>query len=80
LTSRSLRHRPAAVIDPVNSHFDAKLDPNQDTSVRAALTPLAHIAQSTGRSIVLVHHLKKSSEGTKLMHRALDKRSTGTIP
>jgi RecA-family ATPase len=53
------------------------------------------MSESTGCSIVLVHHLEKSSEGTKLMHRALGsvgymgvvrsqlalgKRSTGTIP
>jgi len=53
------------------------------------------MSESTGCSIVLVHHLKKSSEGTRLMHRALGsvgytgvvrsqlalgKRSTGTIP
>lgn len=58
------------VLDPIMSFLDAKVNPASDHSVRAALAPLADLAQTHGCAIQLIRHLNKSS-GTNALYRGL---------
>jgi hypothetical protein len=59
------------VIDPVQNHLADGLNPNQDRDLRAALTPVQIVAQETGASILIVHHMSKSSASGQLLYRAM---------
>jgi putative DNA primase/helicase len=50
------------VIDPVYAFLRTGLNPDKDTDVRQALTPLAKLAERLGVSIVLIRHLNKAEE------------------
>jgi hypothetical protein len=55
------------VIDPLNNHIPARVDPFKDHEVRRVMRPLADLARETGAAVVIVRHLKKG-EGSAL-HR-----------
>jgi hypothetical protein len=59
------------VIDPVQNHLADGLNPNQDKDLRTALTPVQVVAQETGCSILIVHHMSKSSANGQLLYRAM---------
>lgn len=50
------------VIDPITSFLGEDIKSHVDASVRAALGPLAEVAQETGCCIVLVRHLNKQGQ------------------
>ena len=56
------------IIDPVLSYLDPDTDSHKDQSVRAALMPLAALAQRTRVSIILIRHLNKDSSKSAI-HR-----------
>jgi putative DNA primase/helicase len=56
------------VFDPITAYIDADL--HRDNEVRAALAPLAAIAERTGASILALRHLRKSG-GTSAINRGL---------
>jgi AAA domain-containing protein len=59
------------VVDPVQNHLADGLNPNQDKDLRTALTPVQVVAQETGASILIVHHMSKSSASGQLLYRAM---------
>jgi hypothetical protein len=54
------------VLDPAQAHLAPEINSNVDASLRQATAPLARMAQETGIAVVLVTHLRKSTEGTAL--------------
>lgn len=54
------------VIDPAQAHLAPEINSNVDASLRQATAPLARMAQDTGVAVVLVTHLRKSTEGSSL--------------
>lgn len=52
------------VIDPLMAHLNGSVDSHKDQHIRAALTPLAQLAQRTGVAFVIVRHLNKSQGGS----------------
>jgi hypothetical protein len=54
------------VVDPVQAYLADGINPNNDTSLRQALRPLARMAQETGVAVILITHLRKSTEGSIL--------------
>lgn len=54
------------VIDPVQAHFAPEINPNADASLRQATRPLARMAQELGIAVLLITHLRKSTEGSVL--------------
>lgn len=50
-----------AIMDPVMAFLSARINSNNDASVRQALTPLAEVADRLGTAMVLVRHLNKDS-------------------
>ena len=56
------------VIDPVMSYLPGTLNSWSDQDVRAALDPLAQLAQRTGVAIVAIRHLNKK-EGQSALNR-----------
>jgi hypothetical protein len=65
LLGEKIRETGAAlvVIDPVQAHLDDDINPNVDASLRRATRPLARMAQETGVAVLLITHLRKSTEG-----------------
>lgn len=65
LLAEAVRETGAAfvVVDPVQAHLAPELNPNVDASLRQATRPLARMAQETGAAVVLITHLRKSTEG-----------------
>lgn len=51
-------------IDPVVAYMGGKTDMNKMNEVRTFTGPIQRLAQQTGSAIILVHHSKKSREGT----------------
>jgi hypothetical protein len=66
----AVRHKRVMliVIDPLMAFLGARTDSYRDQSVRAALQPLAHLAEETGAAIMLVRHLTKSSKNRSPIH------------
>ncbi len=58
-----------AVVDPVSGYV-GQVDLHRDNDMRAALTPLAGVAQRTGAAILMVRHLRKSG-GTAAINRGM---------
>ena len=58
------------VIDPLQAFLGANVDMNRANEVRPVFRKLADIAQSTGRTIVMIGHLNKAS-GTQSTYRGL---------
>lgn len=56
------------VIDPLGAHLPATVNSLIDTSVRAALAPLARLAQDHRTAVVVVAHLNKGNHANAL-HR-----------
>jgi hypothetical protein len=54
------------VLDPLTAFLDPEVNPNNDQSVRTALTPLAAMAARTGVSVLGVRHLGKSGSPAAL--------------
>lgn len=54
------------VLDPLTAFLDAEVNPNNDQSVRTALTPLAGMAARTGAAILGIRHLGKSGSAAAL--------------
>ncbi|MEX2673519.1 MAG: AAA family ATPase [Phycisphaeraceae bacterium] len=67
------------IIDPLDSYLNAKVDTNIGNKVRAALWPLKDWAESTGVTIIIVHHFNKSVS-TNAMDRVSGARSFGALP
>ncbi len=51
------------IVDPLMAHLPGITNSWRDQDVRAALTPLAILAEETGIAVVLVRHLNKSGGG-----------------
>ncbi|MEO7178654.1 MAG: bifunctional DNA primase/polymerase [Allosphingosinicella sp.] len=67
LESGIRQHNVALVVlDPLTAFLDAEVNPNNDQSVRTALTPLAAMAARTGAAILGVRHLGKSGSPAAL--------------
>src|SRR5262249_14860654 len=56
------------VFDTLLNYVPPKLSYNNDQEIRAALTPLARVAQNTGAAIILVRHFTKNTSADAL-HR-----------
>lgn len=56
------------VIDPLMAVLTAEINSYRDQDVRRALTPLAHMAETTGAAVVVLRHLSKA-RGLSAMHR-----------
>jgi hypothetical protein len=56
------------VIDPLMAYLDGKVNSWRDQDVRAALTPLARLAQSHGLAVLVLRHLNKSM-GSRAIYR-----------
>ena len=54
------------IIDPLSAFMHG--DPNKDSDVRKALTPLAEMAQRTGVAVVVVRHFNKNVD-TRALYR-----------
>ena len=52
------------IIDPLSAFMHG--DPNKDSDVRKALTPLAEMAQRTGVAVVVVRHFNKNADAKAL--------------
>src|SRR5205814_9046288 len=50
------------VIDPISAYIGG-VDLHRDNEVRAALAPLAVLAERTGCAVLILRHLRKSSGG-----------------
>jgi hypothetical protein len=61
------------VLDPVVAHLASDVDSHRDHSTRAALAPLARIADELGCAIVGAHHLNKGGSSDALI------RASGSI-
>ena len=55
-----------AVLDPLMAYMGSHLKANSDQDVRQALSPLAHVAEETGCTILVVRHLRKSESSTAI--------------
>jgi RecA/RadA recombinase len=51
------------VVDPVQAHLAAEINPNADASLRQATRPLGRMAQELGIAVVMITHLRKSNDG-----------------
>jgi AAA domain-containing protein/bifunctional DNA primase/polymerase-like protein len=56
------------VIDPLMAYLDARVNSWRDQDVRAALVPLAALAERTGAAVVILRHLTKGF-GTNAIYR-----------
>jgi hypothetical protein len=56
------------IIDPLFNHIDGNVDTNSDHKVRAALSPLAALAQRLNIAVVVVRHFHKGTIG-RAIHR-----------
>jgi AAA domain len=54
------------VIDPLNAFLSGAIDPWKDHGIRAALAPLARLAEAHGIAVVIVVHLNKQQGGNPL--------------
>jgi hypothetical protein len=54
------------VIDPLTAYLDLRVNSWNDQHVRAALAPLARLAEETGASILILRHLNKGAGGSAL--------------
>jgi hypothetical protein len=65
LLADKIRETGAAlvVIDPVQAHLAAEINPNADASLRQATRPLARMARELGIAVILITHLRKSNDG-----------------
>ena len=54
------------VIDPLTAYLDLRVNSWNDQHVRAALAPLARLAEETGVAILILRHLNKSAGGSAL--------------
>lgn len=61
------------IVDSLDAVMGERLKPSSTTDVRKAFLPLAHVAERTGATIVLIRHLNKSG-GTNALYRG-----TGSI-
>lgn len=66
----AIRHKDVKliVIDPLMAFFSAQTDSHRDQHARAALQPLAHLAEEFGAAIMLVRHPTKSSKSRMPIH------------
>lgn len=55
------------IIDPLAAYLPADLDSHRDVSVRAALAPLARLAQEFDVAVVAVVHLTKGARDTPML-------------
>lgn len=67
-------HARLLVIDPLVSVLDGRLDSHKDHSIRQALDPLNHLADSTGLAILGLVHLNKG-QGSDVLDRVLGSRA-----
>ncbi len=51
------------IIDPLMAYLGTKVNSWHDQEVRQVLSPLAHLAQTTGTAVLLVRHLTKPPQG-----------------
>ncbi|HLB89512.1 MAG TPA: AAA family ATPase, partial [Terriglobales bacterium] len=56
------------IIDPLSDFFSRNLNPYVDQHCRAALTPLARVAEETRAATVIVRHVRKGGDGPAI-HR-----------
>jgi len=70
LLKRNIRLHKAnlVIIDPIMAHLGSDVNSFRDQDVRAALAPLATLADETGVAVILVRHLNKTS-GTAAIYR-----------
>ena len=66
-------------IDPMDSYINAKVDTNIGNKARAALWPLKEWAESTGVTVLIVHHFNKTMT-TNAMDKVSGARSFGALP
>jgi putative DNA primase/helicase len=50
------------IIDPLNAYLGTDLDTHRDAAIRSVLTPLAHLAEKYGVTIVCIRHLTKANQ------------------
>ena len=62
------------IIDPAGSFIGGRTDAHRDNEVRAALAPLAQLAEEMGVSVLIVMHTRKSGGGSA-DERALGSRA-----
>jgi hypothetical protein len=76
---RVVRDRGArlVVVDPVSAYI-GQADFHRDNEVRAALAPLALIAERTGAAVLMVRHLRKAG-GTDAIGRGLGSIATSAL-
>ncbi|HVB13763.1 MAG TPA: AAA family ATPase [Candidatus Dormibacteraeota bacterium] len=55
------------ILDPLAAYLAGDLDSHRDVSVRAALAPLARLAQTYGVAILAVVHLTKAARDTPML-------------
>jgi putative DNA primase/helicase len=54
------------LIDPIAAHLDADIDSHRDASTRAAMAPLAEVAQQQDLTVLIVAHPNKATSATGL--------------
>lgn len=54
------------IIDPIMAYLGSEVNSSSDQEVRRVLSPLARVAESTGASILMVRHLRKTNDGPAL--------------
>ena len=68
-----------AIIDPLDSYINAKVDTNIGNKARAALWPLKTWAESSGVTVLIVHHFSKATT-TSALDKVSGARSFGALP
>lgn len=54
------------IVDPLMAYLDARTNSFRDQDMRAALAPLARLAQQRQAAVLIVRHLNKSEQGNPL--------------
>jgi hypothetical protein len=54
------------LIDPIAAHLDSDIDSHRDASIRAALSPLAQVAQDLDLAMMIIAHPNKATSATGL--------------
>jgi hypothetical protein len=67
------------IIDPLTAALPAKINTNSDIEVRSALKPLVSLAAKTGTAIVIVRHLRKSTDSSGAIYRGAGSVGIGAI-
>jgi hypothetical protein len=67
------------IVDPLDSYINGKVNTGVGNEVRAALWPLRDWCETTGCTVLVLHHFNKAST-TNAMDRVSGARSFGALP